>query len=44
MKNENLVEEIIENMDDVGKFFFVLLAMSLVRPEIQEELEKAYIA
>lgn len=42
MEDKNLVEEMIGELDDTGKFFFSLLAMLLIQPQLQNELEKAY--
>lgn len=42
MEDKNLVEEMVEELDDTGKFFFGLLALMLLQPQLQEELEKAY--
>lgn len=42
MEDRNLVEEMLKKMDDTEKFFFGLLALFLLEPKLQEELEKAY--
>lgn len=42
MEDKNLVEEMVGELDDTGKFFFGLLALMLLQPQLQEELEKAY--
>ena len=42
MEDKNLVAEMVEELDDTGKFFFGLLALLLLQPQLQEELEKAY--
>ena len=42
MEDKNLVTEIVEELDDTGKFFFELLALMLLEPKLLEELEKAY--
>ena len=44
MEDRNLVKEMVDELDDTGKFFFGLLALLLLQPQLQEELEKAYIA
>ena len=42
MEDKNLVAEMVDELDDTGKFFFALLALMLLQPQLQEELEKAY--
>lgn len=42
MEDRNLVKEMVDELDDTGKFFFGLLALLLLQPKLQEELEKAY--
>lgn len=42
MEDRNLVVEMVDELDDTGKFFFGLLALILLQPQLQEELEKAY--
>lgn len=42
MEDRNLIAEMVEELDDTGKFFFRLLALMLLQPQLQEELEKAY--
>lgn len=42
MEDKNLVEEMVGELDDTGKIFFGLLALMLLQPQLQEELEKAY--
>lgn len=42
MEDKNLVAEMVDELDDTGKFFFGLLALMLLQPQLQEELEKAY--
>lgn len=42
MEDKNLVAEMVEELDDTGKFFFGLLALMLLQPQLQKELEKAY--
>lgn len=44
MENRNLVSEMVDELDDTGKFFFGLLALLLLQPQLQEELEKAYLS
>lgn len=42
MEDKNLAEEMVRELDGTGKFFFGLLALMLLQPQLQEELEKAY--
>lgn len=42
MEDKNLLEEMVEELDETGKFFFWLLALLLLQPQLQEESEKAY--
>lgn len=42
MEDRNLIAEMVEELDDTGKFFFGLLALMLLQPQLQEESEKAY--
>lgn len=42
MEDRNLIAEMIEELDDIGKFFFGLVALLLLQSQLQEELEKAY--
>lgn len=42
MEDKNIVSEMIGELDDTGKFFFGLLALLLLQPQLQEELDKAY--
>lgn len=44
MENGNTIKELIENTDNTGIIFLALFGLILTNPEIQEELEKAYIA
>lgn len=39
MEDKNLVEEMVEKMDDTEKFFFGLLALFMLEPQLSEELE-----
>lgn len=40
MEDKNLLEEMVKNMDDTEKFFFGLIALLLLEPQVTEELEK----
>lgn len=42
MEDRNLIAEMVEELDDTRKFFFGLVALLLLQPQLQEELEKAY--
>lgn len=42
MEDRNLIAEIVEELDDKGKFFLGLVVLFLLHPQLQEELEKAY--
>lgn len=40
MEDKNLVAEMIEELDDTGRFLFGLLALMLLEPKLLEELEE----
>ena len=42
MEDKNLAAKMVEELDDTGKFFSGILALLLLQPQLQEELEKAY--
>ena len=42
MEDRNLIAEMVDELDNTEKFFFGLLALMLLQPQLQEELEKAY--
>lgn len=36
MEDKNLVAEMVEKLDDTGKFFFWLLALLLIKTDFEE--------
>ena len=39
MEDRNLVAEMVEELDDTGKFFFGLLALLLLQPQLRQYLK-----
>lgn len=37
MEDKNLVEEMVEELDETGKFFFWLLALLVIKTDFEEQ-------